>query len=68
MYWLGIYMLVATPIVAVAGLFILIGFVWCELKVRLRRARKPQTNPESRRFPDSLNEPNIAFRLNRDIQ
>ena len=68
MYWLGIYMLVATPIVAVAGLFILIGFVWCELKVRLRRARKSQTHHESRCFPDSLYEPNMAFRLNRDVQ
>jgi hypothetical protein len=67
-YWLGIYMLVATPIFAVAGLFILIGFVWCELKVRLRRARKPQIHPESRRFRDSLYEPHIAFRLYRDIQ
>ena len=68
MYWLGIYMLVATPIFAVAGLFILIGFVWCELKLRLKRASKPQARPESRRFANSLYEPNIAFRLYRDIQ
>jgi len=41
LYWLEIYALIAAVMFAVAGLFLLVGCVWCELEVWLRRGANP---------------------------
>jgi hypothetical protein len=40
-YWLEIYALIVAVAFAVAGLFILAGFVWCELEDWFRRGANP---------------------------
>ena len=41
LYWLETYALIAAVMFALASLFILVGFVWCELEVWLRRGANP---------------------------
>ena len=35
MYWLGIYTMIAAFVFAVAGVLILAGYIWSELRMRL---------------------------------
>jgi hypothetical protein len=67
-YWLEIYALIAAAIFAVAGLCILMCFVWCEARLWLQLDTHPPTSPGLCSFSDLFCEPTIALVSQPDVQ